>query len=221
MQNVIAFRRHARASTRSESFGMRAAKITIRSAVKPSRRAVAVANTDDHQSSGIRSLCHHLDTCAGVQPSPISAAIASRDGQNSIIKRNEVNSVMENTLRHSVLKCKSNLSHDLSNTLGQNVLMDKGETASSYKAGYIGRTRAARAIRFKTQQELCLVLGIEQPTYSKYETRTFLPKWLTERFCAACGVSDIWLASGKGPGVPWEPYYPPKKPRRKRMRRAA
>src|SRR5215469_6037053 len=70
----------------------RAAMRVSTSAVTPERRASELDVTEDHQSAGIESLCHHLDTDAGLAPT--SAAIASRVGQSSIIARKDCNGTM-------------------------------------------------------------------------------------------------------------------------------
>lgn len=93
------------------------------------------------------------------------------------------------------------------------------ETASAYRAGFLGRVRAARELRFGTQEELCEVLGLAQPTYHKYETRSLMPHMLIPRFCLACGVSTDWLIAARGPGPAWKSREEETKPRQKRPKR--
>jgi hypothetical protein len=102
--------------------------------------------------------------------------------------------------------------------------MTEEATASSYKAGFLGRVKAAREARFGTQTDLCEVLGLKQAIYSKYEVRSLMPHQLIPRFCKACGVTVDWLITAQGPGPRWEPVYPHKATRQKRpqkVRRAA
>lgn len=131
---------------------------------------------------------------------------------------------MPEGLRQSVLNCKPKVSHDCGEPLGHTVLMTDDKPASVYKAEFIGRVRAAREARFSSQEELCEVLGLKQPTYNKYETRSFMPHQLIPRFCKACSVRLEWIYEAKGPGPSWKPYQPSKTARkgeRKRRRLAA
>lgn len=97
-------------------------------------------------------------------------------------------------------------------------MVDK-KPLSQFDADFIGRVRAARRLRFETQEGICEALDMDQPTYSKYETRTVLPIALIKRFCKVCGVQPLWLMFNDGPGPKWEAYYPPKKTRRKAQKR--
>lgn len=74
---------------------------------------------------------------------------------------------------------------------------------SDIEADLIGRTIAARKLKFDSQQEMAEALGLSQPTYAKYEKRSPLQFYLTERFCQICGVRVDWLITGKGPGPAW------------------
>ena len=93
------------------------------------------------------------------------------------------------------------------------------ETASAYKAGFLGRVKAARETRFRTQEDLCEVLGMPQPKYSKYETRSLMPHQLIQRFCMACGVSMEWLIAAKGAGPAWKPREDEPRARQKQPKR--
>lgn len=210
MPNVVHFSRHARSSADCSLSGTRAAKSVRRSAVRLASIAVLDDRSSDHHSLGMLSRCHHLLTCDGV--APVSAAIASRVSQNSMMDRKEVISVIEDTLRQYVLKRKSIVSHDCGELLGQNVFMDEKISASEYKAGFLGRVKAARESRFEAAIDLCIAMDLKQPTYSKYEVRSLMPHSLIPRFCAACGVTADWLFTAKGAGPLWKPVYSSTKP---------
>lgn len=93
--------------------------------------------------------------------------------------------------------------------------MEQEPTATAYKAGFLGRVKAAREARFKAQEDLCVVLGIKQSLYSKYEVRSLMPHRLIPRFCMACTVTTEWLFTSKGAGPTWKPVYPSPQPRKK------
>lgn len=89
---------------------------------------------------------------------------------------------------------------------------------SEIEADFIGRTIAARKLKFESQQEMADALGLAQPTYAKNEKRSPLPHYLIERFSQICGVRVEWLITGKGPGPAWQRV--DKTPRVHRRRRA-
>lgn len=166
------------------------------------------------------SRCHHFDTVEA--PAPMSDAIASRDGQSSIMDRNVVSSVMSISLGHTVLKSKANVSHALDHGRWNNPDMAERLTETEEKAAFILRVKKAREARFDTQNPMCTILGIAQGTYKQYETRTPLPHRYIPKFIAATGVSYVWLLTGEGDGPP-VPEFPKQVPKRmgKRPRRKA
>jgi hypothetical protein len=100
--------------------------------------------------------------------------------------------------------------------------MARGPTESGYKADFLGRVRAAREARYKTQSDLCAVLDIKQPKYGKYEVRSLMPHSLVPRFCLACGVTTDWLFGVKGAvGPAWQPVYPEPKLRKRKPKKGA
>ena len=152
-------------------------------------------------------------------------AHSSRVGQSSITERNDRNlfgSDIDANLRQIVLERKPKKVRDPNGTIGQSVPMGEAGPAE-YKAGFLGRVRAAREAQFETQGEIARALGMEQPTYGKYETRSFLPHWLIDRFCAVCHISPEWLITGRGAGPRWQSVHPSgkKRKRTKKPRRAA
>jgi hypothetical protein len=188
------------------------------SAVNPAERAVLVRNSGTHQASGMLFRCHHLLTMNSEQPPPTSDAQSTRLGQSSMIDLNDGKSGMPTVLRQPVLDGKPNVSRDCGNGVRQNVFM-ADESASAYKAGFLGRVKAARELRYSTQEEIAEVLGMPQPKYSKYETRSLMPHQLLPRFCKACGVTMEWLIAGKGAGPAWKPREEEPKPRQKSVKR--
>ncbi len=215
-------KRHARTSAGScRASGALAAQAVIIRAVIPAWTARSVAKIGAHHSAGILSRCHHFDTAEA--PAPMSDAMPSREGQSSISVRNVVGAVMPNPLRQSVLNGKANVSADCGRLLGQTVLVDKGIASSQFQADFLGRTVAARKLRYASGREMAAALGWgedQQPTYSKYESRTPLPHYLISQFCRITGVRVEWLVTGEGPGPAWQPVYPAAKPRRKGRRAA-
>ena len=193
---VVELRRHARTSAGSE-VGVRDTKAVIISEVSPLSLAVAVSKTADHHSAGMLKRCHHLETCAGVQPPPTSEAIASRVGHSSIIERNEVGSVMENTIGQSVLNCKANKSYDCELLFGHKLLMARIDSSTEFKRAFIARTKAAREAAGLTQVQVAQALQIAQDRYKQYETRSYLPHDLIPGFCLACRVNPAWLFTGR------------------------
>lgn len=198
MGQIVAFPDHARASAGSV-VGVRATKAVINSEVSPLPLAVLVSKTADHQSAGMLKRCHHLETCAGVQPPPISAAIASRVGQSSIIERNEVGSVMENTIGQSVLNCKANKSYDCELLFGHKLLMARIDSSTEFKRAFIARIKAARKAKGATQAQMAEMLGLErQDHYKQYEGRSLLPHHLVLKFCMICDIDPTYLYTGQG-----------------------
>jgi DNA-binding XRE family transcriptional regulator len=183
---VIRFpRRHARAP--STSTGCRAAKAVSPSALRPAAAALSVAKTADHHSAGTLSRCHHLETVDA--PAPMSAAMASREGQSSMMDRNEANSVMSEAIGRSVLAVKPKTSHDAPVSIGHNVLM----TAEEVRRGFVQRTREARIATGLSQPKMAKELGIDQGTYKNYETIRPLPTELVPIFCEICEISPAAL----------------------------
>lgn len=68
-----------------------------------------------------------------------------------------------------------------------------------FTLAFISRTREARTAANLTQDEVARVLGIEQPTYKWYETRTPLPHRYVAPFCTLTRVSSDWLFTGRRP----------------------
>ena len=213
--------RHARAS----SAACLAAKVVRSSAVTPFKPATSVPKIADHHSAGTLSRCHHFETVD--DPAPISADMASREGQSSIRARKERISTMDNVIGHSVLKSKAISSLDGKTALGHTVPMAASESETQYKQGFIARTREARISRALKQWELADALGMPQDKYKQYETRSLLPHHLIGRFCIICRVDPEWLITGRGKMAPPAPTEPPPaprtlpKPRHTRGKRAA
>lgn len=88
------------------------------------------------------------------------------------------------------------------------------------RLAFVGRVKAARKARYKTQKPMCMLLGIEQGTYKQYETRSPLPHRFIPKFCAATGVDMEWLLTGEGQG-PRVEEYPRVVPKRARGRAKA
>lgn len=101
---------HARTSSGRAASG-RAASRTKRSAVTPASRALSVASTEDHHSSGIRSLWDHLRTA--VAGAPRSVAIAPSEGHSEMTSLNEFGSVsIESSIGQIVPNIKDVVSTD-------------------------------------------------------------------------------------------------------------
>jgi len=218
---ILNFNVHARTSTAS-----RAASFVSNSALTPTPDATPVAKTATHHSEGMLSRCHHLLTADA--PAPISAAIASREGQSSIIDLKLVKSVMERTLGHLVLKRKANLSLDAKLSLGHTVHMAESETEAQYKQQFMARVAEARIARGLKQWQLAEALGMAQDKYKQYEGRSLLPHHLIGRFCIITRVEPEWLLTGRGQKpikglhiAETEEASPIPKPKRTRAKRAA
>lgn len=203
---------HARASAGSEgAVGARAAKPVIIWGDNPAWIARSQPKMEDHHSAGMVSRCHHFETAEA--PAPMSAARASLDGQSSITERNEVKSDMEASLGHMVLKCKAKVSYDYEQVGCQNGNMADRMSETEEKLAFIRRVRLARQSRYPTQNPMLTILEIDQGTYKQYETRTPLPHRYIPKFCAATGVSLVWLLTGEGKG-PITPEIPRETPKR-------
>lgn len=191
------------------------------SARKPLARATRVLSIDFQRSEGMLSRCHHFLT-AGTE-APTSSAIASFEGQNPITSRKELGRAdMADGLGQSVLKSKAKMSRAVEPVLVDYVSLMDRMTETEEKLFFIGRTKAARVARFKTQNDICELLSVEQGTYKQYETRTPLPYRYIKKFCIACGVEIDWLLTGEGKGPRREEYikYVPKpKPKQAKSRR--
>lgn len=220
MGTVVRFPRHERVSATS-----RAARVVKISAVTPPMAARYVPSTADHHSAGMLSLCHHFETADA--RAPISSAMASLEGQSSMIPRNELICDMSELIGHSVLKRKANLSLDGEMSLGHNVPMTETETETEYKQAFMKRVAAARIARGLKQWQLAEALGMPQDRYKQYESRSLLPHHLIGRFCIVTRVDPEWLLTGHGQKplkqlrlADAEPE-PATKPKRSRSRRAA
>ena len=218
---VVCFPHHARASMTS-----RAASAVRISAVTPFCEASSVERTDDHHSAGILSRCHHLETVEA--PAPASAAMASRESQSSMIFRKDDKSLMSSNLGHLVLKCKANLSLDVSRALGHTVRMPENETEAQFKQEFTGRVKAARQALGWKQWQMANALDMTQDKYKQYEGRSLLPHYLIGRFCLITRIDPNWLMTGHGEkplqplkAVTHEPAPPVVKVKTKRRKRAA
>lgn len=144
----------------------------------------------------MESLCHHFETCEA--PAPVSEAMTSREGQSSMIERNEVGSDMEFTLGQIVLNCKANVSCDSKAPAGLNCPMGIDSAKSKFLQEFAARVKEARERRPYTQEEIADLLGIPQDKYKHYEKRSMLPHHLIHRFCLLCGVDEAWLYTAHG-----------------------
>ena len=215
---------HARASTVS-----RAARDVRTSADRDFSRAFSDARTEAHHSAGILSRCHHFETAGTAAPT--SAAIASREGHNSITALNVGKSVMTRLIGHLVLKRKAILSLDADLSLGHTVRMADSETETEYKQSFIARVAQARIARNMKQWQIAEAMGIAQDKYKQYESRSLLPHHMIGRFCIICRVEPEWLVTGRGAkplqplkvaaGKPDAPPKPIAKRKRSRSKRAA
>ncbi len=94
---------------------------------------------------------------------------------------------------------------------------------TDYKQSFMARVKEAREARGLTQEEMATLLGINQPKYHKYESRSYLPHDLVPRFCLAAGVEEHWLFTGRRrqAEVAEVAAAPTKSPRRGRRRHVA
>lgn len=67
------------------------------------------------------------------------------------------------------------------------------KTSSEFERQWIARTKFAREKSGKSQEEIAANLGIPQPTYGKYETRTMMPHRYVMAFCALCDITPAWM----------------------------
>jgi hypothetical protein len=67
---------------------------------------------------------------------------------------------------------------------------------AAYRAAFIKRVRAARALYTENPPEMALALGVERDTYYRYEKRLMMPHHLIPRFCEITGVTVQWLIEG-------------------------
>lgn len=219
---VIYFPLHGRASTTS-----RAARAVKASAVRRDDAAVSVERTAAHHSAGMLSRCHHLDTADA--PAPISAAMASREVQSSMMVRKDDKSLMSPKIGQSVLKIKAKMSLDGNRSLGHTVRMSDRESEALFKQEFIGRVKAARIAVGWKQWQMAEALHMPQDKYKQYESRSLLPHHLVGRFCLITHVDPTWLMTGRGDKhlqplrtVPSEPIRAPVvKPKPKRKENAA
>ena len=191
MSEIIRFQNHARTSA-----GSRAAKAVSFSALKPADAALSVARTEDHHSAGILLRWPHFVTRGTVVPT--SDAIASREGQSSMIERNDVICVMPPLIGQSVLKGKAILSLDDKLSLGHTVRMAETDAEVQYKLEFRARVKESRVAAKLKQWQIAETLGMTQDKYKQYETRSLLPHHLIGRFCVICHVNPEWLITGHG-----------------------
>jgi hypothetical protein len=69
---------------------------------------------------------------------------------------------------------------------------------AAYRAAFIKRVRAARALYTESPPEMAKALGVERDTYYRYEKRLMMPHHLIPRFCEITGVTVQWLIEGPG-----------------------
>lgn len=184
--------RHARTSRKTS----RAAKAVKSSAVTPPSIALRVTRTADHHSAGMLSRCHHLETAEA--PAPMSAAMASREVQSSMIARNDANFDMASRIGQTVLKIKDNRSLDCELPLGHNVRMPDSDAEAQFKQSFIKRVKQARAALGWKQWQMAEALDMPQDRYKQYESRSLLPHHLIGRFCLVTRVAPEWLLTGRG-----------------------
>lgn len=180
-------------------------------AVMPAARAVVVSMTADHQSAGIESRCHHLDTAEAL--APMSDAIASFEGQRSIIERNVIGPIMPSLIGQTVLNCNDKTSYDCGNEFADNAAMADRMSETEETAAFIGRVKFARENKFTTQKPVYRYLEIPQDQYKHYETKRPLPRRYIPKFCEITEVSMEWLLTGEGKG-PVVAEIPKQAPRR-------
>jgi len=200
MSNIVSFpaQPHARARAGSKS---RAAKRVKSADLKPAARAREVARTASHQCDGMLSRSDHFCTLAAVQPKPTSEAMTPYVGHRSMTARNDEGQTglfMPESLRQFVLFGKDPVSRDCDWPGNDTAAMTKSQAKSDYKSEFIARTKQAREARGYSQVQVAELLGIDQPKYSKYETRSYMPHDLIPLFCLACAVETAWLFTGKG-----------------------
>ena len=90
------------------------------------------------------------------------------------------------------------MSRDLPQLVPENCLMAKPQSSPKYRNAVMTRVYSARAKADRTQEDIAYLLGIDQTTYAKYETRSVLPMRYVRAFCLATNVSVEWLVTGEG-----------------------
>lgn len=83
--------------------------------------------------------------------------------------------------------------------------MAKSDLEIEYKQAFIERVKAARIAAGMKQWQIAEALGIPQPLYKHYETRSLLPHHLIGRFCIVARADPEWLVTGRGPKLPKPP----------------
>ena len=177
----------------SARFACAANSASSSSVTPPALAARGNATIADHQESGIRSRCHHLET--ELAEWPICAASSSRVGHNSIIDRNEANSDMPNVIGRGVLNVKPQTAYDMGFVLGHNVLIGYNET----RRAIVQRTREAWLRTGLTQAVTAKKLGIEQGIFKNYVKTRPIPHELVPLFCEICGITpnDLFPAANQ------------------------
>lgn len=109
----------------------------------------------------------------------------------------------ERCIRHEkiigqiVQSVKDNVSHAFYGNRRQNGEMAKKDSLTDWQVAFIERTKNAREHRFEAAKQMAKALGIDPPTYAKYEFRSPLPHKYVEQFCLIAGVSIEWLFTGE------------------------
>lgn len=221
MENVIILKRGAHA--RSPAFS-RAANSTKVDGVMPADLARSVKRIDDQTPDGILSLCHHLETVK--ERARTSAAIASREGHNSITSRKVRKSGMGAFIGPFVLNRKDKVALDAKNRLGHTVQMSD-DSEDQFKQQFIERVKAARVATGKKQWQVAELMNVTQDHYKHWERTRLMPHHLVGRFCIITNVDPNWLMTGRGTKplkamelVEAEPERP-KKPRKAKRSKAA
>jgi hypothetical protein len=79
---------------------------------------------------------------------------------------------------------------------------------AAYRAAFIKRIRAARALYTDSPPEMAKALGVERDTYYRYEKRLMMPHHLIPRFCEITGVTIQWLLEGPDRAKAMAPHLP-------------
>lgn len=187
-------------------------------ALNPASIAAGRDKIADHQSAGMKSRCHHFDTCGAV--AWISKARASRVGQSSIAFRKDLmaKSVMPESLGLIVLNGKANMSYDKPRgDIHPHDMADKPLT--EYEISFIDRTKWARQSAGLKQREIAEKVGLPQDHYKHFESERTLPNEYVGPFCDACNIDANWLftTNGKAPALSREAAEErmPSRPRKK------
>ncbi len=153
---------HARSSV-----GSRAASRAKSSALTPAACTGSARSTAAHHSAGMLSRCHHFETADA--PAPMPAAMASREGQSSMIERNEI---MPATMGQFVPCVKAIMSRDPQERSGHNVFMAKDDfdlIESAFCAAFQKRLRDIQASR--SDAGMAELLGVNVDRYKKWKNR--------------------------------------------------